>query len=583
MKKICFSPVAIIAGDGEIAEHVSSHFRRPGVYVATFAAIMPRMNKWGVADSDYVRICNTVSFAEPKTIILAGCDKARLELIRKNLSVNKDVLVVEMQAYDPEMLCSLPGYHQKKHYPATLNKCAGSIVAVEDEDAITLCVARNLATAEDASLVVLPKVTSDQVKTFSDLHHRWMSAAVAWEREDALKRMKSYINDQLGGLCQAKPSSISFISTGIPYGLWPFECPTTHFFCYPTLGVNIIAGMLKSCRRYLRCPCVYLCDPGEFGTQEFDQLTTAFGQHGYMLRKTYGKNATVRTVRYISQHLPVDFIFFATHCGEVEGRRIWERFVASDGKEHEVVFDLAASFSLYPGSELVEVLELKHWVSLDGVDWGDNAGKARIRAGALLEEYIECSRRRSIDERIAANIKTEDIGIVKGSNALKMYDSVYMSALHNVGGYKYPLVFSNACSSWHEFSMAFMYAGASVYISTACDVACILAAEISSRYSARIARGQAAGPSLYKAQESYIKDFGFTPYLMCGYMYSYIDPPGLMAENINTVRAEISKQIQGWRNHLEKTEIAEVKRNVEEIIIDLTDELRTFEEHYRNG
>ena len=580
--KMRFSRVAIIAGDAELGELVSRHFRKPGTYTPMFEAIRPRMEKWGGFDTDYIRICNAVSFSEPDFIVVAGCDEARLQKIRQRLSLKPGATVIELSDYDLGVLSDLPGYRETGRLclcneAKSCRPNTGHVIVVEDANPLAVVLARNLATAESASVVMIPAVSKETVDWFWDQQRTWMNSSSGAGRNEAWNSMRHFIERQLGNICTDTFNSVSFMTRGVPYGLWPFRFPTTHYFTYPILGVNIITGMQKSCRQYLRCPCVYLCDPAEFGDAEFQRLHEIFGETGYVLRQSYGKNATVRTARFLSQHFPLDFIFFATHCGEVQGRRIWEKFSTADGREHKIVFDLVAGLSPCSRTGLVEVLEGKHWISVDDVSWTDNEGKTRIEAGKIIEEYILWSKRRSMGEQQAAIIKSTDAGVVKGSDSLKMHDSYYMPALHNVGGYKFPLVFNNACSSWRRFASAFSYAGASVYIGAGCDVPNSLATEVVSRFALHAARGRAAGPALFRAQKRFVKDLGCSPYLMCGYLFSCMRPPGTNPENWTTVRDEIMREIDGLKTHLRETKSEEIKRNKKEVIEDLEEELRLLE------
>ena len=119
--------------------------------------------------------------------------------------------------------------------------------------------------------------------------------------------------------------SISFITRGVPYGVLPFRCPSTHYFSFPLLGLSVLSGMLKS-QAHVRCPIVVLIDPNTVGQSEFETLRKTFGAAGYHLRLAYGGGATIQNTTYLSQFLPSHFIFFSTHCGEPDGHQIVERF-----------------------------------------------------------------------------------------------------------------------------------------------------------------------------------------------------------------------------------------------------------------
>jgi hypothetical protein len=544
------------------------------------------MEKWGMCDTDYIRICNAIGFVEAEFVVFAGCDPQRSEKLHEYFAPQRRTQVIEITDPSDRRLTRLPGYREDGRTEAPRyvkdESCTAHVIAIEGEDAMAEVLARNLACAEGGEVLMLPASSREEVDWFWDQQRQWMNADTGLSRASAWDALKCFLQERLGVLSKGLHVSVSFITRGIPYGLFPLECACTHYFSYPLLGVSIVTGMLKSIRPYLRCPAVYLLDPEECGTSEFAALQQAFGRAGYVLRQSYGKEARVHTARNVTQHMPLDFMFFSTHCGELRGRRITERFVGSDDREHTVVYDLVVGFGPAPGKDLIEVLSEKHWVSLDGVDWADAEGKKHIRAGCLIEEYIEMFRRHSKDAeyRQWAIVATSDAGIVKGSDALKLSDSNYMPAFHNVGGYKCPVVFNNACSSWRKFAGAFAYAGASGYIGASCDVPNPLAVEVASKFADRVSQGRAIGMSLYRAQSNFVRDLGYTPYLMHGYLFTRLQPPGGRANNVLRLRKEVARQIEGWREHMLSVQTEEVRKNTEEIIEALSAELDSIDQKW---
>src|SRR5205823_4041311 len=105
-----------------------------------------------------------------------------------------------------------------------------------------------------------------------------------------------------------------------------------------------------------------------------EKLRTSFGRAGYHLRLALGEAATVQCATYLVEYLPSDFIFFSTHCGEVTGRRIVERFLDKHGHHHVFCYDQALSICRAPGSELFEVLDFICPISMDDVSWADDQG-----------------------------------------------------------------------------------------------------------------------------------------------------------------------------------------------------------------
>ena len=580
MRDIKFSDIAVVADNAEWAEIICSHFRRRDFYLTLIEAPEPRLEKWGMFLSDYVRIANTLSFLHPKIVLLYIEDKRRHQELLKHMQPAQRQASIDITIVGLDGLHKVEGYRETRRGAMDFVSITpqGHLVAAEQGDGMAAAIGTNLACAESGNICFLPPSSREETDEFWELQHLWMSSQTpSINRQTALERMLAILKGKLGILPYAAVTSFSFISSGLPYGLYPLDVPSTHFLSYPLLGVSIVTGMLKSKRPVLRCPSVFLCDPNECGGTEFNDLRQAFDDAGYILRISYAKAATVRTVRYVSQHLPLDWIFFATHCGEVRGRRLTAQFRTNDGVTHSIVYDSTLSVSPCPRTGLFEVIESKHWVSLDGVTWDDTDGKTRIDAGALIEQYTEFIRKCTHAEKLKSIANTEDAGIVKGSAALKMSDSNYMPAFHNVGGYKAPVVFNNACSSWRGFADAFSYHGASVYVGTGCDVPNTLAVQVARAFARRASRGNPIGTSLYRAQKQFVSDLGFTPYLMHGYLFTKLSPPSGTANNILNFRDEILLQIHGQRRHMSSCTSTEVRRNSEEIIADLTSELQALD------
>jgi hypothetical protein len=157
----------------------------------------------------------------------------------------------------------------------------------------------------------------------------------------------------------------------------------THYFSFPLLGLSVLTGMLKSQDKY-RCPVAVLIDPSIVGQSEFETVHQTFGTAGYYLRAAFGKNATAQSAAYLTEYLPCDFIFYSTHCGEVKGQRVIERFPDKNGKLHIICYDRVLSGFRTPLNDLFEIKIMKSWVSLDDVSWYNEEMKKAVGAGELL-------------------------------------------------------------------------------------------------------------------------------------------------------------------------------------------------------
>jgi hypothetical protein len=107
-----------------------------------------------------------------------------------------------------------------------------------------------------------------------------------------------------------------------------------------------------------------------------------------------------------------------------------------------------------------------------------------------------------------------------------MCDLNYLPLPRVIGGCHHPIVLNNACSSWRALAMTFGCGGASVYIGTTTD---ILGASVgvitANKFAQAVTSGKAVGPALFRSQRNLITEFGYTPYLMHGYIYTQLSNP----------------------------------------------------------
>ena len=578
MVKFSFSKIAIVAGDGELAEQVCAHFRSQRIYLPIFEAPLKRFVEYGVFTNDCLRIANAIRLLRSKAILLLGCEKDVIIELKQLLPQSN---LLEFNSFDERALSKIPGFKaagsQKiVDFSPEDDIPIGHIIAVEDVDSLSKVICRNLATAFDGYIVIIPKATREDADIAHDYLRMWASGSHDLDRNNAKNALLSLVKRRLSKLTSVRVKSISFITKGIPYGIHPFNCPTTHYFHFPLLGLNIIKGMMKSFFSYLRCTAAYLVDPKELPVSELEDLRKILLSRGFIVRESFDRNAKVREVDYSTQFLPLDFIFYSTHCGEVNGKRIKEKFLTSDSEEHIVIYDQATSFAPEPGADMVEVLNLVRWVSLDGVDWHDNKGKDRINAGDIINQYIEKRRKSKTGNDDRTIIETFDIGKVKYSDALKMSDFSFIPMPTDLGNHRYPIVFNNACSSWRELAIRFANAGASIYIGTSTDIPNAVAIDIVTKYTRLLATGRSLGYSLFNAQKSYISQLEYTPYLMHGNLFTKCVSIGSREKNARYFFKELTRAIRNWDKKTATAQSQEIKTNSKKVVTFLKKEKEDF-------
>jgi hypothetical protein len=158
----------------------------------------------------------------------------------------------------------------------------------------------------------------------------------------------------------------------------------------------------------------------------------------------------------------------------------------------------------------------------------------------LMEDFVQHTRANketSNERKIISNVESKNM---KGFEALRMSDGNYFPIPQMVGGFHYPVVFNNACSSWRSQSLEFGCNGASVYVGTATDVLNPVAVVVASSFVKAVTSGKSVGIALFRSQKSFTEQFGYTPYLMHGYLYTNLANPPSRSSNPRVVERLIS-------------------------------------------
>jgi hypothetical protein len=528
-----FSNLAIIAGDAELAEHVCSRLRKPGVYLSVIEAPAMWKVEYGFFENACIRVSNAVRALEVQKVLFL---KVPPEVANKLRTFFTEIECIAFEHFDAQALSVHARLNdQALGFEALLvsgTGCEAEIFAVEGSFNISHVIAANLAIAHGGGILQLSEVSESELDMLKEELWIW-SNGTAEEKRAAKDASLAFVEARLPkALFEIKSDKpISFITRGVPYGLLPFDRPTTHYFPFSSLGINVCSGMLKSLSR-ARCPVVILIDPNKVGQSEFEVLRKTFGAAGYYLRLAYGDLATVTQARYLAQCLPSDFIFFSTHCGEVDGRRMTERFPDRRGVYHEICYDRILSISPTPEfaanpspDGLIEVMFLYVPISIDGISWGDRPGKEKVKAGELMEDFLLHARTHkegSEAREVLANVESRN---VKGFEGLQMADGHYLPVHEDIGACHYPVVFNNACCSWRTLAKNFGCSGAAVYIGTATDVFNLVATTVASAFAKAVTSGKCVGLALFRSQKDFTNQFGYTPYLMHGYFYTKLNNP----------------------------------------------------------
>lgn len=147
-----------------------------------------------------------------------------------------------------------------------------------------------------------------------------------------------------------------------------------------------------------------------------------------------------------------------------------------------------------------------------------------------------------IAERNKYKVASATIQRVIGSMALQMHDHIGIPMIQGFPPSAAPFVLNNACSSWHELSQRFMFAGARAYIGTLFPVMDAEAQEVGKRIF-RDQIGVFLPIALWVTQKAVYSSQGRWPYVMVGLPFSIVRPNivqsvGYMAQEYKRAIAE---------------------------------------------
>lgn len=482
-----FNPCTLVCNEPELAAQLSVALSMKGTYLPLMDG--PRLSRHD-AEGEVIRRTNAIAAAQSKKIVVVGCSeqvsqslKGRVpaEIVKQVGAITEDALQpagiklksgapvqVNRKSIGPALLLALRAKRQLefvddapeiRRVPGT----ATHLVVCEDENLLTQVIAANYAFAVGAGLQL---ISSPNESFVEDISERFYGAK---NDEDGsttskLELLAHELRDRLQDLDFTRIESLTFITSGIPWGFAVQECPTTHLFAYPDLGLSIIHGIAASLDNARPVRMIAMIDSGLVQSKEVVNAGRRLIERGPLIMAFRNERANVRSVSHLLDLIPYDLLFIATHCGDVKGHRETYRFTDSSGRERTLVLDVAMQVDPKLRYGKVQVKAYQRYVSIDGVPWENKDARMLIVGSALKDFY---SKR--LSERMP--ISREPIERIVGSAGLAMSDGNLLATPTNAGDNGYPFIFNNACVSWHKLAQRFMFGGARGYIGTLISVA----------------------------------------------------------------------------------------------------------------
>lgn len=426
------------------------------------------------------------------------------------------------------------------------------LIACEGGNELAQITASNLAFATDASFLVIPQLATDE-------RDEWLeeiySLGSGGDVSGGFVAIRDRARERLPELEFGKYNQIVFVTDGFPWGIAVPECVTTHLFSYPDLGRCVVEAIWVSHDPSRGARNALLIHPQQVEGSEIKAIAESLYKNKTLVRNQTGPQASVAKVTLLTETLPFDIIVISTDVGDVPGERATYEFHDSEGLSRRLVIDHAVGFGYDPETEKVLVQQFERFHELDGVEWTDQAAKKKLYMGTAIESWIALG---NVLERKEYKVASEEIPRVFGSMALQMYDGLWIPMIQGFSPSCSPVIVNNGCSSWHQLSKRFSFAGARAYIGALFPITEAEAQEVGASVFHKYL-GVALPTALWKSQNAVYGDQGRRPYAMVGLPFCSI--------SINTIDSlaylenEYRKAIIEYSHKVEESSATDVMEN----------------------
>jgi hypothetical protein len=444
----------VISDDDKLAAQLSCLFAKPGHYLTVLDG--PRMERHDQL-AEVIRRNNACARVRPDRIVLAGLSQEADEALTQQLRTPRRISRVKTSAdisrrFDSAgtalnqspllwgrdrigvgLLTALRANRTIEFFnepsPRTdIPAKSGHLVVSDEGDELSRVIAANYAFALDAGLWLSPHIPREMVDEV--LEEFYASQEQAVSQTEVLEGLKAKLRDLCGPVPVPEHGSLTFVTSGLPYGFGFSECPSTHLFNYPDLGIAILNGFAAEQPATHGIGACILVDPETTPAPEMEDVINILKPRGVFVRGYQGPAANVRWVSDAIERFPYDLLLVATHCGDVSGSRWTYEFNDSEGKQRTLVVDVGVGFERTDDPNAFGVTQFTRFVSLDGVEWSDPEKKKQLYIGTAINDFVELTRppddklepvkKEPINRTLVEIIPTEAHDVI-----IKLFDKYY--------------------------------------------------------------------------------------------------------------------------------------------------------------
>lgn len=267
--------------------------------------------------------------------------------------------------------------------------------------------------------------------------------------------------------------SITFITTGVPYGIAHDAVPVCHIRRFPDLGRFLFNCIWMEEAQWSVGSSIVFAPYEKLSPDETNFVINIFTRElNYACEPLIGETGNVDNFKMFAGFYPYDILHICSHGGSDGG--FYTTFEWNDKGERHVIeayeiINRDVDKAKPDENDMIEVGSKFIFVSFDGEPWNNSPKKRKcITTDRKFFDMVHNKK----------DISRGRVDHVPDSNRLRCYDGWYFAALHEVE--MHPIVFNNSCCSAFDLGYSFIYAGARCYIGTAwlvdndlaTDVAC---------------------------------------------------------------------------------------------------------------
>lgn len=587
---------AIVSDDPELAAALSCALARRDTYLPVLDG--PRLTRPD-RESEVVRRIAAIARAGAKSTFLAGLSEEARDALISQLPDDHarvvgfdDVAVLSvdpMRAGRPRLIWGrdriglglltalysgqLIEFADQESPRGAVPSKSGHLVICEAHEPLSEVIAANYAYALNAGLHIFDEV--DEVKGKALLEAFYSIDAPGVNAAAQRSRLSKGMRDLVGAVDLPANGSLTFIVRQLPVGVAFPELPGTHLFTYPDLGRMIVNGLAAEQPGTRGTNIAVLVDPQKVAAPEIEAAAKLLPERKIFVRGYEGRGANVRAVSEMVDLFPYDLLLFATHCGDASGFRWTYEYRDSEGIDRKLVVDVAIGVGHTDDEDILRVMQYNRFHSLDGVDWSDPVAKTDLYVGSAIRDWVERVRDKDFEP-----VHREPLDRVLGSAVLAMADNNYLPMPRALAGEGSPIIFNNACVSWHELADRFMFANARAYIGTLYPVSDIEAEAVAVAMLGKHF-GKMLPHALWSAQNGvYGAGSDRRPYVVSG-----VYPQRLRSTREDVPRRILSKLWEGlryWSKHAAEIgeDEPERKKGLDEIANYYAREFPSFRERW---